>query len=177
MEFSELILKRQSCRKFSGQPVDKSLLEKMIEEARLSPSACNSQPWFFYAVTSPELVQKIADSCNRLGFNRFVQKAGAFIVIEQKEPSLLESVTKALGSRYFADNDIGIVTAHLALSASNMGLETCILGMFDKKAVGEIVGAGKKATLKLVLAVGYPGEDYVIRDKIRKPIEDIVKFL
>lgn len=177
MEYSELILKRQSCRKFSGEPVDKSYLEKMIDEARLAPSACNSQPWFFYGVTNPELVQKIADSCNKLGFNRFAHKAGAFIVIEQKEPSLLEGVTKLLGNKYFADNDIGIVTAHLTLSASNLGLETCILGMFDKKAVGEIVGADKNATLKLVIAVGYPGEDYVYRKKIRKTTEEISKFL
>ena len=57
------------------------------------------------------------------------------------------------------------------------------LGIVSRLLQGPLAGFGACAPitrppgLKLVLAVGYPGEDYVIRDKIRKPVEDIVKFL
>lgn len=46
--FAELILQRESCRRFTTQPVEEEKIRACIEAARLSPSACNSQPWFFY---------------------------------------------------------------------------------------------------------------------------------
>ena len=45
MEFSELILKRQSDRKYAPRPVEKEDIVKCLEAARMAPSACNSQPW------------------------------------------------------------------------------------------------------------------------------------
>ena len=43
--FDELINTRQSCRSFNGQPVEKEKLEELVKAVRLTPSACNSQPW------------------------------------------------------------------------------------------------------------------------------------
>ena len=55
MEFEELIQKRQSDRKYTEGKVDRALITKCIEAARLAPSACNSQPWKFVIVDDPEL--------------------------------------------------------------------------------------------------------------------------
>lgn len=52
--FFELINKRESCRSFNNKKVDKELLIKCIEAARVAPSACNSQPWSFMVVNSEE---------------------------------------------------------------------------------------------------------------------------
>ena len=45
MDFSELVNKRQSDRKYQQKPVDRALLLQCLEAARVAPSACNSQPW------------------------------------------------------------------------------------------------------------------------------------
>ena len=47
MDFLELAGKRQSCRSYTSTPVEKEKILKILEAARLSPSACNSQPWKF----------------------------------------------------------------------------------------------------------------------------------
>ena len=49
MNFEELILKRQSDRKYLPTPVAREDVMKCLEAARLSPSACNAQPWKFAA--------------------------------------------------------------------------------------------------------------------------------
>ena len=43
MNFKELLLCRQSDRKYEDKTVEKEKLEACLEAARLSPSACNSQ--------------------------------------------------------------------------------------------------------------------------------------
>ena len=176
MEFSEVIKTRQSCRNYSGEPVSRDDLEKIIQGALFAPSACNSQPWAFSAVYSPDKVKEVASACKKFGFNKFVDKVGAFIVVELREPKLKEGVTKMVGSRYFADNDIGIVTGFITLCAKDLGLDTCIMGMFDKKAVKEALSMPDKTELKLVIAVGKCAEDDTLRIKSRKPIEELAKF-
>ena len=58
----DLIISRQSDRKYSDKPVEKEKLERIIEAGRMAPSACNAQPWKFIVVTDNELVVKIAEA-------------------------------------------------------------------------------------------------------------------
>ena len=71
MDFLELTQKRQSCRSYANTPVEIEKLEKILEAAHLSPSACNSQPWKFYAVTNPEKCAKVALATQEDGLNKF----------------------------------------------------------------------------------------------------------
>lgn len=176
MEFNQLVQVRQSCRNFSGELVEKEKLEKIIDTVRLAPSACNSQPWFFHVVTSPDLLKQIASATRVFGSNKHAEKAGAFIVLEEKLATLKEGVSKMVGSQHFAQIDMGIATSHIIMSATNEGLSTCMLGLFDKDAVKKALGLDKKAELKLVIAVGYASAEDKIRKKVRKSLEDIVEY-
>ena len=51
MSVLDLIQARQSCRAYTDSPVSSALIEKMLESARLAPSACNQQPWRFAVAT------------------------------------------------------------------------------------------------------------------------------
>ena len=77
MDFSELLLKRESVRRYSNQPVAKEDIELVMEACRLAPSACNSQPWRFVVVTDSELREKVARATfgKVLRFNCFVLQA------------------------------------------------------------------------------------------------------
>ena len=57
--FENLVKTRQSCRNFNDKPLEKETVKKIAEQAMLSPSACNSQPWKMYLVTTPEKIEKI----------------------------------------------------------------------------------------------------------------------
>lgn len=68
--FFDLIEKRESCRNFASAPVEKEKLEMCVKAARLSPSACNSQPWSFVVVESPDLSPKVAACLQEMGMKQ-----------------------------------------------------------------------------------------------------------
>lgn len=56
MDFLEFVSTRQSDRAFDpARPVEKEKIERIVEAARLAPSACNAQPWHMIVVDDPEL--------------------------------------------------------------------------------------------------------------------------
>ena len=67
MDFMELALRRESCRDFSEKPVAKEKLEAVMQAARLAPSACNSQPWSFTAVTGARTAKAVAKCLQGMG--------------------------------------------------------------------------------------------------------------
>lgn len=58
-DFLHLVSSRQSDRAYDAtRIVESDKLERILEAARLAPSACNAQPWKFVVLTDPELVKK-----------------------------------------------------------------------------------------------------------------------
>ena len=175
MNLEELFLKRQSCRNYRTDPVPHALLEKLIESARLAPSACNSQPWFYYVAESPDKVRAIAAASQELGMNGFVKNVPAFVVVAEDKPNLTERIGMRLKDQDFASLDLGLSVSQLILRAAEEGLSTCMIGMFSEKAVKEAVGA--EGRVRLVVAVGYAAEGDPVRPKQRKAAEKIARYL
>ena len=69
--------------------------------------------------------------------------------------------------------DIGIAAAYLTAEATEQGLSTCILGWLDDEKIRNICGLTKP--VRLVITLGYAAKD-VIREKIRKPLDDLVNY-
>ena len=80
MDFHELILNRQSTRKYLPDDVDRTLVTECIEAARLAPSACNSQPWHFIAVDDKDKIKEIGTAAASLGMNKFAAAASAMMI-------------------------------------------------------------------------------------------------
>ena len=57
----EVIARRVSCRAYRTTPVSEDYLRRILEAARLAPSACNAQPWRFAVVRNPELRRRIVE--------------------------------------------------------------------------------------------------------------------
>ena len=75
----------------------------------------------------------------------------------------------------FRSIDIGIFTANLVNACYSLGVETCILGVFDEKKIQKIIGS--KDRVRLVIALGYPNDNYVIKEKNRKAFDDHIYFV
>lgn len=59
MDFLELANRRQSTRKYdTSRPIEPEKIARIIEAARLAPSACNAQPWHFVVVDEAELIDE-----------------------------------------------------------------------------------------------------------------------
>lgn len=171
MSFFELINKREACRDFSDKKVDKELLVKCIEAARLAPSACNSQPWSFIVVNSEEKSPLVAKCMQTTGINQFASNVSAFIVICEEEAQLIGRV-----SQKYAHGDVGIATASICYAATELGLSTCIMGAIDYEMLIDVLNLPKDKDIRLVLAVGYANTD-TLRDKVRKEIDEIMTYI
>ena len=174
--FFELIAKRESCRDYSEKQVDNEILRKCIEAARISPSACNSQPWSFTVVNNSELSPKVAKCLQELGMNKFTDKCPAFVVVTEEDAALIARIGGKAKNQEYAPIDIGLATAHLVLAATEQGLSSCIIGMFKESILKELLDIPKSKRIRLVIAVGYAATDK-IRAKSRKKLEEISRFM
>jgi nitroreductase len=78
-------------------------------------------------------------------------------------------------SQYYAQLDIGIITANLTLAATSKSISTCIVGSFHEKGLKELFAIPEDVKIRLVLAVGYAKSDE-IRNKSRKEFDEIAGF-
>ncbi|MFW5780266.1 MAG: nitroreductase family protein [Bacillota bacterium] len=170
-DFFDIVKRRESCRKYNGKEVKKLELLKIMEAARLAPSAVNSQPWKFFVVTDREkrkLMTKYTQA--------FTEKAGGFIVLLQEKPNIMSKVGSVIKNQEYTQIDLGIVTAHICLAATQLGLETCIMGWFNEKKVKELLQIPGGKRVRLVISVGH--SDFTSpRPKKRKDMDEIVSFI
>jgi nitroreductase len=64
MELFETIFNRRSIRNFTGKPIPKKDLEKIVDAGRLAPSATNRQMWDFIVITKSEILQDVLHHFN-----------------------------------------------------------------------------------------------------------------
>lgn len=176
MNFNELILARESCRNYTGEPVPREALEAIMDAARLAPSACNSQPWSFVVACTPEKVRLAADCIQASGANKFTDKAGAIIIVVEEHAKLSARISDTMDSQTFAQIDLGLATMQLCLAASDLGYGTCILGLFDEDMTKQAFGIPAEKRVRLILSVG-KSADAAPRKKSRKSLDEIAQFV
>jgi len=178
MNFTELALQRQSVRKYVPTGVEKEKIDQIIEACRIAPSASNSQPWKIIIVNEPELKNQVAEATysKAVSFNKFTPDAGAIAVFVIEKPRLITQVGGFLKNREFPLIDIGIVSEHFCLKATELGLGTCMMGWFDEKKIKSLLNIPRKKRIGLVISLGYAPEDYKLREKIRKTTEEMSSF-
>lgn len=172
----EIIKTRQSCRKYDTKPVEKEKLEKLAEAVRLAPSACNSQPYKFIIV-SGEKSQNVRDAVQKLGRNKFTNECPSFAIIVEQKASLVPAIAKVVKSQEFAPIDIGIAATHYCLTATDLGLSTCMIGWLDEDKLRKDFSIPKERRIRLVIATGYAAQDDTLREKKRKELSDIAEFI
>ena len=174
MNFSEIAQYRQSCRSYDRKKmVEDEKLQAVLASARLSPSACNGQPYHLTVCTG-ETARKVAAATMGMGLNQFAAQAPILIVISEKPYVRTAAVGAKLKGNDYRSIDIGIVAAYLTAEASAQGLSTCILGWLDDAKIRDICGLD--APVRLVITLGYAKEGDKLRPKKRKPMEELVTY-
>ena len=178
MTFHELISFRQSVRKYQDKPVESGKIEKLIEAVHIAPSACNSQPWKLIIVDEPVLKNKVANATfsKAISFNKFAVQAPVIAVLVIEKAKLIAQIGGSIKNQEYPFYDIGIAATHFCLQATELGLGTCMIGWFDEKKIQQLLNIPEKRKIGLVITLGYPPSDYKLRQKIRKPVEEICRF-
>jgi nitroreductase len=145
---------------------------------QFAPSACNSQPWRLIIVDETELKDKVAKATYNdvISFNRFALQAPVIAVLVIEKAKLIAQIGGSIKNKEYPQYDIGIAAAHFCLQAADSGLGTCMLGWFNEKKIKTLLKIPDGKRVGLLITLGYPPEDYKMRKKIRKPLEDICGF-
>ncbi len=162
--FLELAESRCSTRAFTEDPVSEQDLQKILEAARLAPSASNRQPWHFVVVRDPQRRQALADIA---GGQQFVGEAPVIIAGIALDPGRVMTC----GVPAYAV-DLAIAVDHMTLAAEDLGLGTCWIGLFDQEAAKEILEVPGELMVFTLLPLGYPAASP--RPKKRKSLEEMV---
>ena len=174
-QFKNLALSRQACRNFNGKEIESDILKDIVDLARFAPSACNSQPWKMYCVQQEETKKAVLEALQEGGRNAFLSSATAFIVITEAVGKLKEDVLTRFSADHFVKYDIGELTAYITLMAKAHGVDSCVIGWINKEKLIKAVGYPQNESCSIVVALGY--SDIPVREKIRKPIDQTVKFI
>ena len=175
MNFYEIAQTRQSCRSYDPtRPVEEEKIAAILESARLSPSACNGQPYHF-TVCRGDNAKAVAKATMGMGMNKFAADAPVMLVISE----MPYVKTAALGAKVkkndYRSIDIGIAAAYITAEATAQGLGTCILGWLDDEDIRKICDLN--GTVRLVITIGYPKADDKLRSKKRKDLDALVTQL
>jgi len=147
-----IIEKRRSIRKYKPDiPVTKDQLNRLLHAAMLAPSARNSRPWEFIAVTNREVLDEIA----RIHpYAQMCKTAPAAIIVVAVPPD-----GKPEG--YFPQ-DCGAATQNILLEAVSMGLGTCWCGVYPMpdrmESLAKLLNVKPPKIPFNVIAVGVPDE-------------------
>lgn len=174
MNFMEIARSRQSCRSYDQErPVEQEKLDAILEAFRLSPSACNGQPYHL-TVCRGEAASKVAAATTGLGMNKFAAQAPVLLVISEKPYVKTAALGAKVKGNDYRSMDIGIAAAYLTAEAAAQGLGTCILGWLDDEKIRKICSLD--APVRLVITLGYPKDD-CLRNKKRKDLDELVTYL
>ena len=175
MNFYEIAQNRQSCRSYDdARLVEEEKLTAILESARLSPSACNGQPYHF-TVCRGENAKAVAKATMGMGMNKFAADAPILLIISEKPYVKSAAVGAKLKKNDYRSIDIGIAAAYITAEAAAQGLGTCILGWFDDDAIRKICNLD--GAVRLVITIGYPKAGDQLRPKKRKDLEELVTQL
>ena len=167
MEFEEVIRNRHSTRCFSNRVVNKEDLDKILEAARIAPTAKNLQPFKILVIQSEEGINNI-DIISPCRYNA----PTVLLVLGNLEEAFSRPDYNSSMS------DASIVATHMMLEATNIGVDSVWVAMFDAKKVKELFNLDDNYVPIVMLPIGYKADncppskfhDY------RKEISDIVEY-
>ena len=174
MNFTQIAQTRQSCRSYdSERSIEKEKLDAILEAVRLSPSACNGQPYFLTVCTG-ETAKQVAAATQGMGMNKFASQAPVLVVISEMPYVKSAALGAKVKGNDYRSIDIGIACAYLTAEAAAQGLSTCILGWLDDQKIRQICGL--EYPVRLVITLGYAAEGDKLREKKRKELSQLVSY-
>lgn len=173
------IYQRRAVRKYKDKPVDKVLIDQIIDAGRMAPSAMNRQPWKFYILTDKELISSlsptIVEIANKvLSWAHGADNANSADIIFHNAPVVI--FITAPKKKQWAGLDIGMCCQNMMLAAKSLGLDTCPIGLakfLEKTDKISILGMRASEEIQLALAVGYGDEQPAMHERKK----DNVKFI
>ena len=195
MELFQAIRGRRTVRRFLNRPVEKELIERILEAATWAPSAHNAQPWRFYVITDPDVKRRLAEEMAG-AWERDLEADG--VPSEERRSLTSESVKRITGApvavlacmtmrdmdrypdekrmmaeRTMAVQSVAAAVQNMLLAAHGLGLGACWMcaPLFCPDVVRRALGMPEDVEPQALILVGYPAEKP--EPPKRKPLSEV----
>lgn len=169
MNIYDAVKSRRTVRRFKQDAVDREAIIKMIDAARVSPSAGNMQSLKYTIIDSSEERKAVFPYIKYAGYitdwnPEFDETPVAFIAV-------LNDVN-IRKTNVMTECDSGIAMMAISLVAVEMGFDSCILGAIDRKKISEILGINPEYEILYLIGLGKSNQENTQFDD-----SDSVKYL
>jgi nitroreductase len=167
-QFYDLTSARYSCRSFSTAPVDEDLITAVLETAQLAPSACNRQPWTFVVIRDEAMRHRLLAKSREA----FLDAPVLIVALGHHDVAWV----RPSDGKDHTDIDVAIAVEHICLAATTLDLATCWVCSFDVPGTREALNLPDHVEPVALIPLGYPSADSTTPSKVRKPLDEIVKW-
>lgn len=156
MNVYDLNAQRRTVRKFTQEPIAEDFLKKLVDAARVCPSAANLQPLRYRIVSGKTACDALFPHLRWAGYlsngaPREQERPTAYIIVAQ------DMNARPVESSY----DIGAAMMTMTLCAQEAGIGCCWFGSIDRAALSQMYQLDASLQIKLILALGYPAQKSV----------------
>ena len=158
MDALEAIRKRRSVRKYTGEPIPREDLEKIVDAGRLAATGNNRQPWDFIVVTDREMIEQLKVAA------QWMEKAAAIIAVVM-DPS----------SQWWVEDGSAAVE-NMLIASTALGYGSCWLEGYTlprEEEFKELLGVPKEKRLLTLIPIGVPVE---WPTKEKKSLEEVLRW-
>ena len=159
MDVYEAILSRRSIRRFKQKQITSDILKKLVNAARLAPSAANLQPLEFFIVNDKDLCSEIFKTLSWAGYIKPKwtpnpqERPVAYIIMLIKNPD----------NKWYL-RDVSLASENIVIAAEGEGIGSCILCNINKDEIRKILDIPDKIFIDSVIALGYKDEKSVVEE-------------
>ena len=158
MNALEAIRKRRSVRKYTGEPIPRKDLEKIVDAGRLAATGGNRQPWDFIVVTDRAMIERLKAAAE------WMEKAAAIIAVVM-DPS----------SRWWVEDGSAAVE-NMLIASTTLGYGSCWLEGYTlphEEEFKKLLGVPKEKRLLTLVPIGVPVE-WPTREK--RSLEEVLHW-
>lgn len=163
------IVSKREIRTYDRRPLPDEVIERILDAGRIAGSSKNSQPWHFYAVTSRDLLERLAETVYA---SSNVREAALAVAI----------ATRGARSAF----DAGRAAQNMMIAAWGDGVGSCPNGMPDPDRTAALIDLDDEESVRIILTFGYPARarepesrtagEWIARAN-RKPLDELVTRL
>lgn len=193
--FLETMEARRSVRLFSPEPVPRELIDNALTVAGTAPSGAHQQPWTFAVVSDPETKAKLREAAEQEERDFYERRAtdewkdaiqpigtdwvkthitdAPYVIVVFEQP-WRPGADGTKVKHYYVRESVGIAVGFLLAAFQVSGLCALTHTPSPMGFLRELLDRPENERPFILIPVGYPADDAVVPDLVRKPLDEIV---
>lgn len=169
MSFLDIAKKRYAVRSYNSKKVEEEKLNAILQAAHVAPTGGNRQPEHLIVVQSREGLDKIGKATNIFG------APCAILVCADSS----KAWQRPFDGKRLTDIDAAIITDHMMMQATELGLGTVWVCYFKPDVIREEFALPENLEPINILVIGYSDEKPLSPERhsqTRKPLSEVVSY-